>query len=184
MSGDVHATRVRASVPQMGAWVPFATVHLAFLVVAAALCMLVLQDVWLVGGLLLTVAGTFVPNLVPRWCVIIALGLSQLWREPSVRDASFYVLLAGVHLLHVISGLVMHMKWNGRVQLIAFMRPLQRYVFIQVVVQSVAVLALFAFGNRRETVPGLSIIGAMMVGVVAVVLARGLRDARRAESRQ
>lgn len=174
-----RATRMRASVPAIGPWVPTATVHLVFLAVAAGLCLLVLEPpFWLGFGLLLAVTGTFVPNLVPRWWVIIMLALSQFWREPSATDVAFYVLLAGVHLLHVIGSLSREMPWHGRMQTIAFVRPLQRFMLVQAVVQAVAVGVLLAFGASRGTVPGLSILAAALLGLVAVVLGRGLRDAR------
>lgn len=179
MIDGMHTARTRASVPTIGPWVPTATVHLAFLAVAIGLCLLVLEaPFWLGGGLLLAVAGTFVPNLVPRWCVIFLLGLSQWWREPSVTDVVFYLLLAGVHLLHVIGSLAGQVPWHGRMQTMAFVRPLQRFVLVQVVVQTVAVGALLAFGSGHGTLPGLSIFSAAVLGVVAALLARRLRQVR------
>lgn len=178
----MRATRARASVPAMGPCVPTATVHLAYLVVAAALCALVIEaPFWLAIGLLLACAGTFVPNLVHKGCVILVLGLSQLWREPSATDVVFYVLLAGVHLLYTIGSLARELPWQGRMQTRALMRPLQRFVLVQSVVQIVAVSTLITFGDRRGTVPGLSIVAAAVLGVVAIVLGRGLRRARRHE---
>ena len=157
---------------------PTATVRLVFLGTAAGLCLFVLKDFWLIGGLLLAVSGTVLPNLVHKGWVILVLGVSQLWREPSVSDPTFYLLLAGVHLLYVISSLAAQVPWHGRMQTVAFVRPVQRFVLVQIVVQAVAVGALLAFGERRGTVPGLSIVAAVVLGVVAVVLARGLRRAR------
>lgn len=178
MSSGLNTVRTRTAVPVMGPWVPTATLHLVFLGVAAGLCLLVLKDpFWLGAGLLLAFAGTFASNVVPKWCVLLLLGLSQFWREPLVTDVVFYLLLAGVHLLHVIGGLSRQMPWRGRMQRGALVRPFQQFVFVQVVVQAVAVGALLAFGGGRGTVPGLSIFSAAVLGVVAVVLVRGRRHA-------
>ena len=176
MSGNMPTIRARASVPAIGLWVPTATLHLAFLAVAAGLCLLVLESpFWRAVGLLLAVAGTLVPNRVPTGWLLLVLGLSQFWREPSVTDIVFYLLLAGVHLLHVLGSFARLLPWHGRIQVVAFVRPLQRFVFVQAAAQAVAVGALLAFGGGRGTVSGLSILAAAVLGIVAAVLARGLR---------
>lgn len=180
MIGGLHATRTRASVPAIGASVPTATLHLGFLAVAAGLCVLVFDDrFWLGVGLLLAVAGTFVPNVIAKGWVIFVLGVSQLWREPTATDITFYVLLSGVHFLHVVDSLTRQIPWHARMQWVAFVRPLQRFVVVQTVVQFVAAVALFSVGGERGTVPGLSIFAAVVLGVVALVLAFGLRHGRR-----
>lgn len=188
MIGSVHPTRTRASAastalaPTIGPGVPISTLHLVFLAVAAGLCRLVLDDpFWRAVGLLLALAATIVPNLVPRWTVLFVLGLSQLWREPSVTDVRIYALLAGLHWLHLVGSLAREMPWRGRIEWRAFAGPLRRFVLVQAGVQAVAVGALLAFGSGHGTVHGLSIFAAALLGVVAAVLGRGLRDARRRE---
>lgn len=183
MSGGLLTTRTRASVPAIGPWVPTATLHLVFLAVAAGLCLLVFASpFWRAVGLLLAVAVTLVPHKVHTWWLLLVLALSQLWREMSVTDGVFYLLLAGVHLLHTLGSFARLLPWHGRVQTVAFVRPLQRYVFVQVVAQAAAVGALLAFGGGRGTVPGLSILAAAMLGLVAAVLARRLRQAETRDS--
>ncbi len=179
MSGGLPTNRARASIPEINRWVPTATLHLVFLTVAAGLCLLVLESpIWLATGLLLAVAGTLVRNLVATWWLLLLLGLSQLWREPSATDFVYYLLLAGVHLLHVLGGLVRLLPWVGRMQVGALLHPLRRFVFVQVAAQSVAVGAMLAFGGGPGMVPGLSILAAAVLGMVAAVLARGLREAK------
>jgi hypothetical protein len=51
----------------------------------------------------------------------------------------------------------------------------RRFVLVQAVVQPVAVGSLLAFGGGTGTMPGLSIVAAVVLGVVAVVLAQGGR---------
>lgn len=178
MKRDMPTTRARVSEPSIGAWVPTATLHLVFLTVAAGLCLLVLDaHFWLVVGLLITVAATLVPNVVSAWWLLLLLGSSQIWRAPSATDIVFYLLLAGVHLLHVLSSFTRLLPWNGRIQLIALVRPLQRFVLVQAVSQVVAVGALLTFGGGRGTISGLSMLAAAMLGIVALALVRGVRRA-------
>jgi hypothetical protein len=173
MSGDVSTRRVQAVHPQIGRWVPTAVLHGLVLAVAAALCLLVLDPpLWRAIGLTLAVVGTVVPQRVPLWWLLLLLGLSQLGRQPSVTDVTFYLLLAGVHLLFVLGGLARLLPWEGRMQVGVLVRPMRRFVVVQAVVQPVAVGALLAFGGGPGTVPGLSIVAAVVLGVVAVVLVR------------
>ena len=179
MMGRLHAGRPRGSAPAVGPGMSAATLHVMFLAVAAGLCLLVLErPVWLAVGLLLAAGGTLLPELVPKWWVLLMLGVGQLWREPSVTDVAFYLLLAGLHLLHVIGSLAQQLPWHARMQRVAFAQYLRRFVLVQVVAQAVAVGALFAFGGGRGTVTGLSIVAAAALGLMAAVLARGLRRAR------
>ena len=172
----VHpGTLARASIPDIGRWVPTATVHLAYFAVAAALCVLVLGRPFYLGvGLLLAVSGTLVPQRVPSWWLLLVLGVSQLWREPSRTDVSFYVLLAGVHLLHLLGGLARLVPWRGRMQVTAFISPVRRYLLVQLFAQATAVGTLAAFGDAHGTVPGLSIVAAALLGLVALMFARPL----------
>lgn len=178
MSSGVPTTHARASVPDIGASMPTATLHLLFFAIGAGLCLLVLESpLWLAIGLLLAIAGTLVPNLIPTWWLMLVLGLSQLGREPSVSDLAYYVLLAGVHLLHVLGSLTRLLPWDGRMQVVALAPSLRRFVFVQAIAQPVAVGALFAFVGAPGTVPGLSILAAAVLGIVAAILARGMRPA-------
>lgn len=177
MKSSGHTTRARASVPDIGPSLPTATVPLLFLAVAATLCLLVLTSPPLVAiGLLLALLGTVAPDHVPSWWVLLLLGLSQLWREPLATDVVYYVLLAGVHLLYVLSGLARLLPWNGRMQVGTIVRPLRRYVLVQAVVQPVAAGALLAFDREPGGVTGLSLVAALLLCVVVVVLGLGKRS--------
>lgn len=179
MTGSVHTTQSRPSIPAIGRWLPTAAVHLAFLAVAVGLCVLLLEPpFWLSVGLLLAIAGTFFPAFVHRSWVLLVLCVSQFWREPSATDIAFYLLLAGAHLLHLLGSLAGQLPWQGRIQQRAFIRPLKTFVLIQFVVQTIAVGALTAFDSDRGTVPGLSIVAAVVLGFLALLLARALRRAR------
>ena len=173
----MRGTRPVASVPAIGPWVPTATLHLSFFALAAGLCLHVLvSPFWRVIGLLLAAAITLVPRWVPTWWLLLLLALSQLWREPSATDLDFYLLVAGVHLLHVLGGLARLLPWMGRIQVAALVRPAQRFVLVQAVAQPVAVGALLAFSGGPGTVPGLSVLAAGALAVVAAMLAGRLHQ--------
>jgi hypothetical protein len=169
-----YTTRVRASVPNIGPSIPTATVPLLFLTVAAGLCLLMLPSPSLVAlGLLLALLGTLASNQVSTWLLLLMLGLSQLWRDPLATDVGYYLLLAGLHLLYVLSGLARLLPWDARMQVGTFARPLRRYVLVQAVVQPVAAGALIAFGGGPGGVTGMSMVAALLLCVIAVAL--GLR---------
>lgn len=175
MRSGGYTIQARASVPDIGTSLPTAAVPLLFLTVATALCLIVLTSPSLVAiGLLLALLGTLAPSRVPSLWLLLLLGLSQLWRDPLATDVVVYLLLAGVHLLHVLSSLARLLPWNGRMQVGALARPLRRYVLVQAVVQPVAAGALLAFGGGPGGVTGLSMVAALLLCVLAVSL--GLRQ--------
>ena len=156
---------------------PTATLHLSFFALASGLCLLVLvSPFWRAIGLLLAVAVTLVPSWVPTWWLLLLLALSQLWREPSATDLDFYLLLGGVHLLHLLGGLARLLPWMGRIQVAALVRPLQRFVLVQAVAQALALGALLAFSGEPGAVPGLSILAAGALAVVSAMLGGRLRQ--------
>lgn len=177
MRGGVQAIRPRPSTPAIGLWIPSAVLHLGFFALAAGLCFLMLPaPLWLAAGIGLAAAATLVPSIVPAWWFLLALSLSQFWREPSATDITFYLLLAGVHLLHLISGLTRLVSWGGRIQLAALVRPFQRFLVVQAAAQTVAVGALFALSSAPGVVPGLSILAALVLGALILVFSRRLRE--------
>jgi hypothetical protein len=179
MTSNTPTAVARASAPAIGPWVPAATLHVAFVAVAAGLCLLVFGSrLWLTIGLVLAVAAMVVPHLVSPWWLVFILGVDQVWRTPSATDGVFYALLAGVHLLHLLGGLTVLLPWDARIQVAALAGPLRRFVLVQAVAQPVAYGALVAFSTRGGTVPGLSILSAALLGVVAAVLAHRAHRAR------
>lgn len=144
MTGQKPTTDAGAEEPSIGPWVPTAFVHVAFVVVAVGVCLLVLDR--------------------------------RLFRRAAtVSDLTFYLLLAGVHLLHLLRGVAALVPWHGRLQVSALRRPFQRFLCVQSVVQPVACGALFTFGGGHGTVRGLSLLSAAVLAVVASVFARTMR---------
>lgn len=179
MSRTEHPSRREPVEPAIGRSVPTALLPAAYLAVAAALSLLMLDvPVWRAVAMLLAVGRIAVPSVIAPWWPLLAFGVSQLWREPSATDPRFYLLLGGIHLLHVLGSLASVLPWHGRMQVVALVRPLRRFVLVQALVQPVAVTALLLFGRERGTVTGLSVLSAVLVGMVAAVLARRMgRDA-------
>ncbi len=176
MTGGVRATS--GSEPMFGSWVPTAVLHLLFLAVAAGLCLLVLPaPFWLAIGLALALAGTVAPNTLPTWWLLLLLGVSQYWRDQSAIDIVYYLLLAGLHFLHVLGNFARLVPWSGRLQLAAIVRPLTRFVLVQTVVQPLAFVALIVFGDTRGAIPWLPIVAATAIAFLAAVLYRGRRAA-------
>lgn len=175
MKRDTLVIESRATAA-IGAWVPTVTVRAATAVVSSGLCLLVLPTpFWRGMGILLTASSLLFPSVVPTWTVILLLCVNQIGRQSSASDATFYVLLAGVHLLHLLTSLARVLPDSGRLQLAALRRPLTRFVLIQAVVQTTAALTMLLFRNGPGTIRGLSIGSALALGAIAVVLAMGLR---------
>lgn len=167
-----------SSAPFMRRSMPMATLRLTQFSVAAALCLLVLESrFWMVAGLLISVANLLAPIQVGAWWVLLLLALGQLWRVPSAFDPTFHLLLAGVHLLHVLGSIGRWLPWRGRMELAALAAPLARFAAIQVIAQVVAVFALYPSSGDRSTVPGLSIASAVMLAILALIFVRAIRRA-------
>lgn len=111
---------------------------------------------------------------------LLAFDLQLFRRAATVSDVTFYLLLAGVHLMHVLRSIAALLPWHGRTQVSALLNPLRRFLCVQAVVQPVAFGALFLFGAEHGRVQGLSMLSAALLGVMAVVLHSRLRTDRTA----
>ena len=97
------------------------------------------------------------------------------FRDPSAHDWHFFVLLAGLHLLHVLATLTLAHPWRSWVQLAAIRPPLHRYLAVQVPVQIVALLTLALLapgpdGSAHVTVPAVGIAGAAALVLITLRL--------------
>ena len=164
--------------PAIGWWLPTAALRVAFAVVAAVLCALVLAPpFWRAVGLALAVGGLLAPTRVPAWWLVLLFALGQLGRDPVMWDVTFHLLLAGVPLLHLLGSLAREAPWVGRLQVAVLARPLRRWLTVQLGVQPVAVVAFGLLPAGAGTVSGLPVLAAVALGVVAVALAWGGRRA-------
>ena len=129
---------------------------------------------WLVVGSMLSVAAAWSPRYLLGWALILFLAAGQLARHPAL-SWQLLVLLAGLHLLHVLAMLALEVPWRDWVQPAVFAAPLVRFLVIQVPSQLLAVLALLLLapghnGHRPLTVTGFGVIGAGAVAGLALLL--------------
>jgi hypothetical protein len=168
--------RVRARpLPAMGPWLPAAVLRVALGVVGVLLCVdRLAPGFWLVAGLGLLGAAVAVPRWATAWALLLLLAGTQLLEQPSAQDGRFFLLLAGLHLLHVLAAQALALPWRGRVQAVVLRRPLLRFVAVQIPVQVVAfaALAVLAPGpdGARVVLPAAGIVGGAALVAVTVLL--------------
>jgi hypothetical protein len=152
--------------PCAGARVPGFAPRVA-LVLAAALLSLVDfgATAWLGVGVALGMAAAAAPRTFAGWWLILFLALGRIGHAAAL-DWSLFVLLAGVHLLHVLAMLTLELPWRGWVQPRALLAPLRRFAVIQVPAQILAVVALLVLapgqgGHRPLVLAAFSLVGAL-----------------------
>jgi hypothetical protein len=169
--------------PDIGARVPGFVPRLGLAITAGLLCAACYQPgFWLVVGLALTAFAVLLPHRLGAWLLVVFLGASQLGREAWPVSWRFLVLLAGMHLVHVLAALTLQLPWRSWVQVDVFRTPLMRFLLIQVPAQGaaallVALLAPRSNGSRPLTLPAFGIVGAVaLVGVTLLLAVPLLRE--------
>jgi hypothetical protein len=164
-----------ADLPSADARVPGVAVRVA-LVIAGVLLSLLDYGLsgWLVVGVLIAVVAAARPEYMLGWVLIVALAIGQLHHHAEL-TWRFLILVAGVHLLHVISMLALELPWRSWVEPAVFRAPLRRFLRIQVPTQLLAVVALLLLapghsGHRPLTVAEFSVIGAVALAGLAMLL--------------
>lgn len=158
-------SRSAHTVPDLGPHVGGWAVRAAFAAVALALSFIRYPDALWLACILLIALAVCVPRSLMAWVLILVLAASQIGHEP-VWDVGFVVLLAGLHLLHVLAAPMLVIPVRARVQLSIFRRPLLRFLTIQVPVQAAAAAALLLWQPDSE----LAIPLAAVAGGVALVI--------------
>ena len=125
--------------------------------------------------ILIAAVAALTTNQVFAWLVPLVLGVAQLGRQPSPTDPTFYVLLAGVHLLHVLSCLSRLLPLNGRIEIAALAAPFRRFALVQAISQVFAFAALQMLNGTSGTAAGLPIAAAAVLGLIGLILTRGMR---------
>lgn len=159
-----------------GARVPALAVRAVFLISGLLLS---LADYgftgWSVVGIVLSVAATCSPRHLLAWVLILYLAAGRLAHHASL-SWRFLVVLAGVHLLHVLGMLALELPWRSWVAPKLFLAPLRRFLAIQVPTQLVAILALLLLapsrdGHRPLTIAEFGVVGALALAGLALLLA-------------
>jgi hypothetical protein len=149
---------------RFGPWVPALTIRAAFVLLSIDLSTTLFSyGLWITLGIMLTAIAVGAPRLLAPWVLILFYGGSLLWRAPSATDWRFFVLLAGLHLMHVLASQMLVLPWRSRVQLRVAGAVLLRFAIIQVPCQVVSWAALTLFAPR-----GLVSISFPVVGVIGI----------------
>jgi len=152
-----------------GARIPGVTVR-AVLVLAGAVLSVITYGVggWTGFGVALSLLAAWLPRYLVGWGLILFLAAGRLAQHPAL-SWQFLVLLAGLHLLHVLATLTVELPWRSWVQPSVLTAPLRRFVAIQIPTQllAVAVLLLLAPGHGGHRPLALAAVG--LVGVVALL---------------
>jgi hypothetical protein len=135
---------------------------------------------WGVIGILLSLSAAWWPQNLLAWVLIVFLGLGELGHHAAL-TWQLLVVLAGLHLLHVLGMLALELPWRSWVQPSVFIRPLLRFLAIQIPSQLLAVVALLllapnAHGHRPLTVVAFTVIGAAALAGLALLLLRARPD--------
>jgi hypothetical protein len=163
--------------PAAGARIPGVAVRAAFAITGALLALVDYgPNGWLAFAIVLSVAAAVAPETLIGWLVILFLMAGQLARHADL-TWRFLVLLAGLHLLHVLASLALELPWRSWIQPAVFVPPLRRFVLIQIPTQLLAVCALLLLapnhdGHRPLTVAAFAVVGAAALGGLTLVFVR------------
>lgn len=158
-----------AHLPVLGPVVPATTLHVAAAAVGAGLLVALLPPSyrWLAAPMALALA--VLPGPLTSGAVVLVLAWDQLLQPLVPVRPGFFLLLAGAHLLHVLTGLAAAVPRRGWLQLAALRRPVVRFVGVQLPVQAAAVVVLALVPGRTGGLAGLWSPAGGAVGAVALV---------------
>jgi hypothetical protein len=171
-----------SDLPAADARVPGLVVRVALAILGSLLTLVVFgASGWLAVGVIFSLVAAWAPEYLLTWLVIVFLALGELGR-PAGLSWQLLVLLAGVHLLHVLGTLALALPWKSWLEPRVFRRPLLRFVAIQIPVQLLAVVTLLLFapnahGHRPLTFAAFAIVGAAALAGLTLLLLRRRADA-------
>lgn len=164
-----------ADLPATSARISVVTLRLVLVLVGAVLSEVVYGiSGWLALGIVLALVAAWRPRHLLAWVLIVFLAVGQLehradltWRLP--------VLLAGVHLLHILGSLTLLLPWSAWLEPAVLRRPLLRFAVIQVPAQIFAAAAMLllapnSHGHWPVTIPAFAVIGALALVALALLL--------------
>jgi hypothetical protein len=164
--------------PAPDARMPGVLVRIALALLGVGLTLVVFgASGWLAVGIVLALLAAYAPETLLAWLMIVFLVIGQLARQPSW-SWQFLVLLAGLHLLHVLATMAIELPWKGWLQPAVFSAPLRRFVVIQIPSQLLALVVLLLLapdrhGHRPLTLTGAALVGAAGLAGLALLLLRG-----------
>lgn len=131
---------------------------------------------WLAFGIVLSIAGAVAPDALLGWLVILFLAAGQIAQHSDL-TWRFLVLLAGLHLLHLLACQSLELPWRSWIEPAVFTAPLRRFLLIQIPTQLFAVVAMLLLapghsGHRPLTIEVFAVLGAVAMVGLAVLLVR------------
>ncbi|RIX28404.1 hypothetical protein [Amnibacterium setariae] len=160
--------KVRAVFP-IGPWVPGVALPIAVALVGILASLLVLQELLLVVGVVLSVVAAFRVRTPAPWLLVALLVVGQLLRDPAGLDASLAGIVLALHLLVVLVLLARAVPVRSRLQLAALGPAALMTGLIQVVAQ-VLVAMLLAAQDVLNVLPTASTIGGALLTAIAGLL--------------
>jgi hypothetical protein len=167
--------------PAADARIPALTVRAALATVGILLTLVVYgTSGWLAVGVIFSLLAARAPEYLVSWVLIVFLAIGEL-AQPAGLTWQLLVLIAGVHLLHLLGMLTLALPWRSSLQPRIFERPLLRFVAIQIPAQALTVVALLLFapnthGQRPLTVVPFTIVGAVALAALTLLLLRRRAD--------
>jgi hypothetical protein len=137
---------------------------------------------WMVVGLLFSFMAAWEPRTMIGWLLILFFAVGQISHHDAL-DWQLLVMLAGLHLLHVISSLQLELPWRSWVSPAVLLTPLLRFLLIQIPCQLLAVAAMLVLqpgsdGHRPVDTTVVAVIGvAALLGLAMLLLAPQNNDA-------
>jgi hypothetical protein len=162
--------------PAAGVRVPALAVRAVFVIAGLSLSLVDYGFTgWLAVGIVLSVVAACSPRLLFAWVLILYLAAGRLDHHASL-SWQFLVVLAGIHLLHVLGMLALGLPSRSWVQPKLFLAPLRKFLVIEVPTQVLAILALLLLaprpdGHRPLTIATFGVVGALALAGVALLLA-------------
>ncbi len=163
--------------PVRSAWMPAVTVRVALMLLGIGLSFVVYAGSgWVAVGILLSFLAVWEPKVMLGWGLIVFLAIGQLSNHDAL-TWQLLVLIAGLHLLHLLSMQMLELPWYGWMSPQVLKQPLLRFAAIQIPCQLFAVAALLllapgAGGHRPLSGPVVAVIGALALAALAVLLLR------------
>jgi hypothetical protein len=170
-----------SDLPAADAQLPGLVVRVALAILGILLTLVVYgSSGWVAVGVIFSLLAAWAPEYLLIWVVIVFLALGELARPPGL-SWQLLVLLAGVHLLHLLGTLALALPWKSWLEPRVFRRPLLRFVAIQIPVQLLAVVTLLLFapnshGHRPLTIAAFAIVGALALTGLTLLLLRRRAD--------
>jgi hypothetical protein len=149
-------------------------------VLVAGVAFAIAPPVYAAIAVALALLGALLPASCGTWFAAGVIALAQLAHPAIAADPRPYLMVAVVHLLHVLGGLAIALPAAGTLQRSALILPARRWLVIQVVAQPVLAAALLVQqADLRSLLPAGLVVVVTAAAVVGVVVLLRVLAARR-----